>query len=668
MDPASLTSTYRPHIDGLRAIAVIAVILFHIDSRWLPGGFVGVDIFFVISGYLITGIVSKELQEGRFSFRAFYERRVRRILPALWVLLVVCVPVSWCLMLPADAEPMGKSALWSILAMANVYFWREVATDYFAPQSATFPFLHLWSLGVEEQFYLFWPVILFMVWRIARQRARAIACGLALATVLGSTLYAEWLLAQGMSRFAYYMLPTRAGELALGAALSLVRLPSPSRPGAQIVSRVAALLGFGLLGISFALLTEHDPFPGWRALLPTLGCAALILSGHLAPGGRHLALLRWAPALWMGRCSYSAYLWHWPVLAWWRYLWGQPNLSEGMGLLVLIILLGQASQRLIEDPARATKVSGHWARSMALYGVAPALIIASVALIVARGERWGLALYSDADRAAWAVLDTDRQPAHRLKWVCQQHVLIPANLVDPVCEWGTGEAPARALLLGDSFAAQFAPMLRIAAELQDLRVRSIALGSCPPLPGSLRSSTQGARAAACDQGVPEILRRANDFPLLIIGADWATYAHRDPAVWDRLESYLGELVSRNHQVWLLPEVPKFGSFDAECAAKRQRVGDWLSCPEELAPINAQGAVNERLAALAQRLPNVRFLPLHQSLCANGMACPVTDSSGRTLYSDPSHLSVHGSRHLAAMLIRENQLPDIREGLIKGRPD
>ena len=213
---------YRPEIDGLRGVAVLVVILFHIDPQWLPGGFVGVDVFFVISGYLITGILDKELSNDRFTITSFYERRIRRILPALWALFVVCLPISYWLLLPADAEAAGKSALWSILGMANVFFWREVKTDYFAPESAQMPFLHLWSLGVEEQFYLLWPLALFLIYKHWNRRARILAASLAIAIVVISTLLADLTISDQDLRFAYYMLPARAGELAVGAALALL--------------------------------------------------------------------------------------------------------------------------------------------------------------------------------------------------------------------------------------------------------------------------------------------------------------------------------------------------------------------------------------------------------------------------------------------------------------
>lgn len=658
--PSHSNSNYRADIDGLRGLAVLAVILFHVDPNWMPGGFVGVDIFFVISGYLITGIVAKELQEERFTFRQFYERRIRRILPALWTLLIICVPVSWLLMLPQDAEQMGKSALWSSLAMGNVYFWREVSTDYFAPQSAQLPFLHLWSLGVEEQFYVIWPALLLAVWHFARQRAQAIAFWLALAIVLASTMLAEWLLSAKETRYAYYMLPPRAGELALGAALVLARLPSVDRVRVANVGRIAAVIGWGLLAYSLVSISEDDPFPGWRALPPTIGAAALILSGRLGLAGSWLAPLRWGPSVWLGRCSYSAYLWHWPVLAWWRYLWGQPGTAEGLALLTLILVLARASQLFVEDPVRLSR--DNWPRSLVLYGIAPALLVGVMALLVVRGERWGLPLYAEFEVKSWAELDTYTRPAHRFDWVCQQHYLNPKSLTDPKCEFGSGESPARILLLGDSHAAEFAPVFRVAAEVQHMRVRSVALGACAPLAGSLQDVVTSERVKACEAGVPRILERAGDFPLLIIGAAWDSYARNEPGTWVRLERQLREFIDRGHRVWLLPRVPAFSSFDAACLAKRVRVGDWLQCPTELVPRETHNDTNARLMEIAQRIPGVKFLPLHGPLCASARACPVTDTQGNYLYADPSHLSVHGARYLASILMRENRLPDLSESL------
>ena len=654
----SHVGAYRPHIDGLRAVAVLAVILFHIDPRWLPGGFVGVDIFFVISGYLITGIVARELQEGRFSIKAFYERRIRRIFPALWALLVVCIPISWWLMLPADAEAMAKSALWSILAMANVYFWRDVATDYFAPESAQMPLLHLWSLGVEEQFYFLWPLALMTIWALWRSRAFPLGAGLAVLVVIGATLLAEWLLAAQGSRFAYYMLPARAGEFAVGATLALAwhQLTERATHG-PVVGYVAAILGWVLLSFSMVGLSEHDPFPGWRALLPTVGTAFLIAAGNVSAMSVWLSPLRHPLTLWLGRCSYSAYLWHWPVLAWWRYLWGQPGPIEGLGILALILLLSGISQRWIEAPARRAR--GSLGRTLSMYLILPAALLGITALLLARGERWGVPLYPAPQHQQWAALETHTSPAHREDWVCQRHVLTAKTLTDPICEFGAGTKPAQVILLGDSHAAQFAPLFRIAAEVQGVRMRSVSLGSCAALPGSLAGVVSDNRLDACEEGMRQVLARAEDFSLLIIGGAWGSYVQRDPNALARLEAHVRILTARGHRVWLLPRVPVLESYDVACPAKRLRVGDWLDCPTIRSQIDPENAINVQLEQLAERVPGVRFLNLTAGMCADD-ECPVADDQGRFLYADASHLSVHGAQHLAAYLQRQGRLPDLRQ--------
>lgn len=649
--------TYRPDIDGLRAIAVLAVITFHIDPHWLPGGFVGVDIFFVISGYLITGILAKELQEGCFTLKTFYERRIRRILPALWVLLLVCLPISWWLMLPADAEAMAKSALWSIIAMANIYFWRDVTTDYFAPQSALMPLLHLWSLGVEEQFYLLWPVALMALWKFFPQRARTMGSVLSVLLVCCSTFLAEHFIAAQETRFAYYMLPARAGELAAGAALSLAwpKLAERFRPSAIFAHGSAALAWCLLLACLF-FLSEDEPFPGFRSLLPILATILFIAAGHVEGGSIWLDPLRHPATLWIGRCSYSAYLWHWPVLAWWRYLWGQPSVAEGVALFTFILLIAGISRHRIEDPARRTRVS--WNRTLGYYVILPAAVLGVIALLMARGEQWGIALYPKRQLEGWSLLKNNIQPVHRLNWVCQRHILDSTTLTNSICEFGGGDGPVEAFLFGDSHAGHFAPLIRYAAELQGVRVRSVALGSCAALPGPLAGVVRDNRLSACEDGMRQILARAEDFPLLIIGGAWGFYAQRDPRVWDRLEAYLRSLTKRGHKVWLLPHVAELSGYDSECPAKRLRVGNWLHCPSILQQTEPNNDTNLRLAQLAERIPEVRFLAMESVLC-NKSRCKVTDSEGHSLYSDASHLSLYGAQQLATELEKRGLLPDLR---------
>lgn len=196
-----------------------------------------------------------------------------------------------------------------------------------------------------------------------------------------------------------------------------------------------------------------------------------------------------------------------------------------------------------------------------------------MALLIARSERCGLPLYAESERMSWTELDTYTQPAHRVEWVCQQRVLDPASLTDPKCEFGSGESPARILLLGDSHAAEFAPVFRVAAEAQHLRVRSVPVRRWQDRYRAWWPASVSRHASR----VRQILERARDFPLLILGAAWANFARNDPGVWARLESQLRELVAQGHRVWLLPRVLEFADFDAACPVKRVRVGDWLRC-------------------------------------------------------------------------------------------
>jgi hypothetical protein len=340
------------------------------------------------------------------------------------------------------------------------------------------------------------------------------------------------------------------------------------------------------------------------------------------------------------------------VLAWWRYLWGQPGALAGLGLLALMLVAARLSQVWVEDPAR--RHAGTFAQTCTRFLLLPLLLLGTLALLMARGAQWGLPLYPQAQQQAWAALARDSAPPHRQDWVCQRHRLQAADLADPKCQWGA--AKAEWLLLGDSFAGQYAPMLRPLAEAAGVGMRSVALGACAPLPGPLRGVVGDDRLDACEQGVPRILEAAARHPRLMLGANWAQYQANEPRTLERLEAWLRERVAAGQQVVLLLSVPVLQGYDADCLAKRQRVGSLLECPLELPADPKAAAFNERLVALARRLPGVSTLDVGPRLCPGRRLCPLTDAQGRPLYSDPKHLSVHGGATLAAELLAQGDNP------------
>ncbi|HYK43019.1 MAG TPA: acyltransferase, partial [Thermoanaerobaculia bacterium] len=317
----SSSLSYRPEIDGLRGVAVVLVVLFHAGFG-CPGGYVGVDVFFVISGFLITSLIWKDLEGERFTFARFWERRARRIVPALVAVVAATLFAGWFLLLPADYERLGRSAASQAVFAANVHFW--LTGGYFAPAAAEQPLLHTWSLALEEQFYWIVPVALFLVFgarRFERRRSSmilaAIGCG-----IVSSFTLSVWGVAHHPSA-AFYLLPTRAWELLLGSLVAF--LPMRSQPSqGRAVRELAAIGGVALILLAAFGYRATTPFPGAAALAPCLGAALWIrsngreTSASPAPTLAGSVLSRPLPVF-VGLASYSLYLWHWPFLAFARY-------------------------------------------------------------------------------------------------------------------------------------------------------------------------------------------------------------------------------------------------------------------------------------------------------------------------------------------------------------
>jgi peptidoglycan/LPS O-acetylase OafA/YrhL len=340
--------SYRPEIDGLRALAVSAVVLFHVEPRWLPGGFTGVDIFFVISGFLITLIIVKEFTSDRFSFTGFWIRRVRRIIPALSVMVLCTLIAGFVVLFPSDWAAAGWHGLSVLGFFANFSMWGLVG-DYWGPSAEETPLLHTWSLAIEEQYYLFYPLLLIPILKFAgKHRLTVVGIGTILSLAL--CLFAT----RDHPSAAFYLLPTRAWELSTGAILALLHVGGLASPFPGIAARLAATLGLLLIAASYELIHNENDFPGYKAILPVLG-AALILGSASArefPGN----LLAARPLVYIGKISYSLYLWHWPFLAYLSILNDRHDTDlTGFHLLPAIILLSILSYHFVETPARRSE-------------------------------------------------------------------------------------------------------------------------------------------------------------------------------------------------------------------------------------------------------------------------------------------------------------------------
>jgi len=369
-EPTGSAPDYRPDIDGLRAVAVLAVILFHAELDAFSGGYVGVDIFFVISGFIITRLIAPQIARGEFSLVDFYERRIRRLFPALFVMLLVSTLVGALILLPDDFASLSRNALGAAGFVANIFYWMQ--TGYFEGDAHVRVLLHTWSLAVEEQFYILFPLFLL---GLARFWPRHLV-GAVGAVALLSFVACLWAMTADPSA-AFYLTPFRAWELLVGALLALGLVPpAPSSAGRA----VAGMAGLAMVMGAIIGFDEMTPFPGAAALLPCLGAALLIHAGQASPSGRLLSL---PPMRFLGRISYSAYLWHWPLFVFINYYVIESlSLWQHVGLVGIAILLGALSWRLIEQPFRHVP-AGREARSSAFVAAGGgAILVCALSLFI----------------------------------------------------------------------------------------------------------------------------------------------------------------------------------------------------------------------------------------------------------------------------------------------
>ncbi|MFN2329862.1 MAG: acyltransferase family protein [Chromatocurvus sp.] len=648
---------YRPEIDGLRAVAVIPIVLFHAGVDQLSGGYIGVDIFFVISGYLIGSIILGDLSRGRFSFRSFYLRRMRRILPALLFTVAATLASGYFVLLPEEWMDLARSAVAALFFIPNINFWMASST-YFGLDVATQPLLHTWSLGVEEQFYLLAPALIVGFYR--RYRDVALPLMLLVLCFISFQVNLYWM--ELDSKFAFYMLPARAWELLTGVLLAWW-LPShvPHRRSGAALSAV----GLALCVLPVFLLDEHSPFPGVNALYPVLGSAMIILGTAAAPVGHVARLLATWPFLAVGRISYSLYLVHWPVVVYMGLL--RPGESSPLLVLVISVCLATASYRFVEERYRRPPPAGvatPGRRRRELQGLLASCLVACSVIVIAEGFSWRV------PDAAWSVAGSTA--AGEDYGHCE--VLADDPSLEAVrCRLGSAEAPVSVALWGDSHANALAPALDTALH-QLGQGGYLYFGSgCRPLLGVARPgrsrcprfNAEVVSAIAADAGL-ETVYLAGYWRLPLMGQSYdkgnflvqdELSTERSPAenraVFQRgLERTLAALPMK--QVILVEDIPEVGSQFGKSVGNHFVREQWLTLKRRSDysfVARDDDVYADRLdALLATAFPALAVLRLQETLCEDAR-CPLVQE-GKLAYYDGDHLSEAGSLMLAPVFAQD----------------
>lgn len=640
---------YRADIDGLRAIAVIPVILFHTGMGWASGGYVGVDVFFVISGYLITKLIADEMDAGQFSLARFYERRIRRIFPALFAVLAACFLAGLALMMPRDLVDFAKSAIATASSLSNMLFWWQ--SGYFDGAAEAKPLLHTWSLAVEEQFYVAFPLLLLALRQWARPWVMPI---LAAIGVLSFGLCVASLYISPKSGF--YLAPMRAWELLLGGLLALGAVPPTSR---RWVRETASVLG--LVGIAAAILyfNEHTPFPGYAALLPTVGAALIIWSGASGHSSVN-AMISARPIVLIGLASYSLYLWHWPILVFMNYVnIERLDLTQQLVALALIAASGFLSWRFIERPFRKPRGGGQ--RAVFIVGAsAAAVAIAAGLTLVATG---GLpSRYSPAVRAVLAAQDSHSELMAR----CSSRIEMQLG---GDCMIGDG-ANRDSFIWGDSHAdALTGAFQTLAADTRRTFYYSVD-ASCPPLLGV-------ALDPACTEANERRIQFLSSHPAIrtvVVAARWSVYTSGRAVDFGPAESneQLPRLISPHElsagvgrtvaaleaagkTVVLVYPIPETGYHIPSTLARKLLRGEepeTFTRPRAYFDHRQAAAIAALDAAGSARVVRVR--PADR-LC-DASACKVF-ADGQPLYYDDDHLSLEGGRFVAPLFATAFQAGD-----------
>ena len=660
--------TYRPDIDGLRAVAILPVVIFHAFPTVLPGGFTGVDIFFVISGFLISSLIFKGLQRETFSFSTFYANRIKRIFPGLLVVLIFCFVFGWFFLLPGEYAQLGKHIFGGAGYAENFVLWREAG--YFDTKSYFKPLMHLWSLGIEEQFYLTYPFLLWLAWRLRRNLLAVLVPLIVISFSLN-----VWQV-RGDAVGAFFLPQTRFWELWMGGALAYLDIFRPavlsrfsevrlSGPSAGILKNGFSLLGISLIAIA-VLVVHEGGFPGFWALLPVGGASLLIWGGPTAWINRRI--LSSKGAVFVGLISYPLYLWHWPLLSFGRILrGGELSLGVRVAILTSSLVLSWATWRFIESPIRFGRKI--WIKTAALALVS--VMVGCVGYTIHRQDGFGARLKSLPEDFDWAHAEQYATP-DCLKTVGSDKITYCRSL---------GKGAPEVLLIGDSHAASLYRGLAPAYQQRSQTLMNLGEPGCVPFYDTESYSLGMRQEQDCRPVVNRILEFAVSSPsvhtivlsvrgpLNMSGHDFVPDATGLPEViaWEgapknssQADVFVGAFrntVSRLHatgkNVVLFIDWPEMGFDPRSCLPRPvplfSRTRSLCGVPRSQVD-GRNRAYREAIFEMQKEFPGVRVFDPLPYLC-DSTACYAM-IGGHLLYRDDNHLSAAGAAYLSSRFMAE----------------
>jgi peptidoglycan/LPS O-acetylase OafA/YrhL len=619
----------------------MSVIIFHMNCNWLPGGYVGVDIFFVISGYLITSIIYHEINENEFSFPKFYARRIKRILPVFYVVTFVSLIFGFFVMNPNDLYGLGNSALSALTFVSNLYFGR-VEDGYFN-NSQQLPLLHTWSLSIEEQFYILWPAILLLFFKIGYKYKKIIIITIVL--MLFSFGASEILLASHkFANWSYYLLPTRAGELMVGSLLAFF-YSNGGHENNDFKGHLASLLGFVLIGLSLIFLNKNSAFPGINSLWPSLG-AGLIIFGN--PNSIINKFLSYKPMVYIGLISYSLYLWHWPILAFIRYC----SLSESNFIpldliclaFILIFAASVFSYHFIEKPTRSIKLK--FPQYIKYYLVIPSSLIVLVFLLTCLTKGVPSRFKHANNVETYKLFNlTDEKSCH--------------SKLRAKCAVNESQNPEQTpvLIYGDSHAAALEPFFREISKKNTKFVFYSLSASNVRLAQNI-DEMQDAKSIYSKNKIEAILNQNIDnYKTIILVGRWdnslydtqnnkGVYTHN---YIEKLTKSINALTKKGKKIILVSQVPE---YDIN-VNKNEFISKLYGFDKiyNIAPNYRKS--NNQIKDIAKNNHNVYFLDFDEFLCPQGICSPY-DENGIIMYNDDDHLNIHGSEILAERFIHSDR--------------